>query len=313
MRSGAAAARRPLGLPRPHLSVAQREAAEGFVFISPWIIGFLVFTAGPLIASLVLGFTDWKLIGAARPVGLTNYIAMMNDRLFWQALSVTVRYTLFSVPLGLMLALTVALLMIRPLRGIYVMRTVYYLPSVIGGVAVSLLWMWVFNPEFGILNYLLGRIGIHGPLWLGSPDWALPALIIMSLWGIGGQMIIFIAGLQSIPAHLYEAAELDGAGIAAKLLHVTIPMLSPTILFNLVMAIIGSFQTFTSAFVMTSGGPMNSTLFYVLYLYQNAFRDFRMGYASALAWVLFVVILLCTLLVFRSSPMWVYYESEVRR
>jgi multiple sugar transport system permease protein len=300
-------------LPRPRLTSMQREAMEGFLFISPWVIGFLVFTAGPLVASLYLSFTDWGLVGSPKLVGFKNYAAMANDRLFWQALSVTIRYTLFSVPLGLILALVIALLMIRPLRGIYVMRTIYYLPSVIGGVAVSLLWLWVFNPEFGILNYLLGLIGIKGPGWLADSDWALPALILMSLWSVGGSMIIFVAGLQSIPAHLYEAAELDGANAWHRLWAVTIPMLSPTIFFNLVMAIIGSFQTFTAAFVMTSGGPLNSTLFYVLYLYQNAFKFFKMGYASALAWILFIIILLCTLLVFRSSPMWVFYESEVRR
>jgi multiple sugar transport system permease protein len=305
--------RRPLRLPLPRLSMVQREAVEGFVFISPWVIGFLVFTAGPLIASAVLSFTDWGLIGAPKPVGVENYVTMVNDHLFWQALSVTIRYTLISVPVGMVLALGMSLLMIRPLRGIYVFRTIYYLPSVIGGVAVSLLWMWVFNPEFGILNYLLGLLGIKGPPWLADPDWSLYALIIMSLWGVGAQTIIFIAGLQSIPAHLYEAAELDGAGTRSRLRHITIPMLSPSILFSLVIAIIGSFQTFTAAFVMTDGGPMNSTLFYVLYLYRNAFKFFKMGYASALAWILFVVILICTLLVFRSSPMWVFYEAEVRR
>jgi multiple sugar transport system permease protein len=192
-------------------------------------------------------------------------------------------------------------------------RTIFYLPSSISGVPVALLWMWIFSPEFGILNAALRLFGIEGPEWLFDPVWVIPAFIVMSLWGIGGGMVIFLAGLQSIPQHLYEAAELDGAGVLGKFWNVTLPMMSSIIFFNLIMSIIGSFQTFTQAFVMTKGGPANASLFYVLYLYRNAIGYFKMGYASAMAWLLFVIILGLTLLVFKSSPMWVYYEAEVRR
>jgi len=201
----------------------------------------------------------------------------------------------------------------QKVRGILWFRTLYYLPSVISGVAVSLLWVWIFNPQFGVLNYLLGKVGITGPEWLYSEFWVLPAFVIMSLWTIGGGMIIFLAGLQGIPIELYEAAELDGANQIQKFFRITIPMISPIIFFNLVMGIIGSFQVFTQAYIMTSGGPHYASLFYVLYLYQQAFQYFRMGYASALAWILFLVILFFTLLVFKSSPLWVYYEGTLRK
>jgi multiple sugar transport system permease protein len=222
---------------------------------------------------------------------------------------VTVTYAVGSVGLGVSFAFLLALLMNQRLPGITVYRTLYYLPSTISGVPVALLWMWVFSPTFGVLNVILGSIGITGPQWLFDPIWVIPAFIIMSIWGVGGAMIIYLAGLQGIPQHLYEAAELDGGGTLAKFWNVTIPMVSPVIFFNLILSIIGSFQTFTTAYVMTDGGPANGSLFYALYLYRNAFQFFNMGYASALAWLLLVIVLLLSLAVIQSSPYWVYYEG----
>jgi multiple sugar transport system permease protein len=237
----------------------------------------------------------------------------LHDPLIWQSLKVTTYYAIGSVLLSVTSAFIVAILMNQDIFGIHIFRTIFYLPSSISGVPVALLWMWIFSPEFGILNTVLRLFGIEGPQWLFDPTWVIPAFIVMSLWGIGGAMVIFLAGLQSIPHHLYEAAELDGAGVLAKFWNVTFPMMSPIIFFNLIMSIIGSFQTFTQAFVMTKGGPANASLFYVLYLYRNAIGYFKMGYASAMAWLLFLIILILTLLVFKSSPLWVYYEAEVRR
>jgi multiple sugar transport system permease protein len=202
----------------------------------------------------------------------------------------------------------------RDIKGVAWFRTIFYLPSVISGVAVSLLWMWIFNPDFGILNHLLWKFfRIQGPAWIASEEWVIPSLIIMSLWGIGGGIVIYLAGLQGIPTELYEAAEIDGAGGWRKLINITLPMISPVIFFNLVMGIIGSFQVFTQAYVMTNGGPNNASLFMVLYLYRNAFQYFSMGYASAIAWILFMIIMALTMLVFKSSPMWVYYEGALRK
>jgi len=217
------------------------------------------------------------------------------------------------VPLGMILALLIAMLMNQKVRGIYLFRTIFYLPSVISGVAVAILWAWLFHPQFGLINFFLGLFGIQGPEWLFSLTWSMPAMIIMSLWSIGGSMLIYLAGLQSVPGHLYEAAAIDGAGVFTKFRHVTIPLISPVIFFNLVLSIIGSFQVFTNIYVMTQGGPANSTLVYVIYLYQKAFQDFNMGYASALAWILFLVIMFFTAIQFIFAPRWVYYEGEQRR
>jgi len=293
----------------------RREAIEGYLFLSPWVIGFVIFTAGPMLASLALSFTKWGLIDTPVYIGLGNYIKMANDPLVWHSLSVTVRYTLLTVPLRLVISLAIALILVRPIPGVYAYRGIFYLPNLLGGVVTALLWMWVFNPDYGILNYLLSLVGIAGPGWLNDPDWALPAIVIMSVWNVGASVILFIAGLQAIPAHLYEAAELDGAGGWAKLRFITIPMLSPTLLFFLISSIIASFQVFDIVFVASSGagGPMRSTLVYLLYFYQNGFKFFNMGYASALVWLLMVIILFLTAIIFRSSGRWVFYESEVRR
>jgi multiple sugar transport system permease protein len=290
-----------------------REALVGYLFVLPPIIGLLVFIVGPILASLYFSFTDYNIIATPSWVGMSNYRTALNDPLFWQSLKVTAIYASVSLPLGLVLSLGLALLMNQDIAGVEFWRTVYYLPSVISGVAVATLWAWLFNPEFGLINGLLGFLGIPGVDWLFDKRTALPALIIMSLWSIGGNLVIYLSGLQSIPTELYEAAEIDGASGWRKLISVTLPLLSPVIFFNLVMGIIGVFQWFTEPYVMTRGGPQHSTLSYQLNLYRNAFSYFKMGYASALAWILFLIIALLTLLVFRSSPLWVHYEAARER
>jgi len=287
-----------------------KEYLAFYAFASPWLLGLFLFVLGPTIASLVLSFTDYPVIVAPKWIGLANYAHMINDDLVWQALKVTLLYSLGAVPLGLTAAFLIAILMNQGIHGIRVFRTVYYLPAIISGVPVALVWMWVLNPDFGVVNSALRMIGIQGPAWLFSREWVIPAFILMSLWGVGAAMVIFLAGLQGIPQHLYEAAEIDGASTIEKFFNVTVPMMSPVILFNLVLGVIASFQIFTPAYIMTNGGPANSSLFYGLYLYNNAFRWFKMGYASALAWLMFLIILIMTLLIFRVTGRWVYYEGS---
>lgn len=285
-----------------------RRTFEGYLFISPWIIGFVIFTAGALAGSFGISLTKFSMVGPPEYIGLGNYQYMFNDEFFWKSLKVTLYY-LLNVPLNLVLGLLLALLLNQKIKGMSIFRTIFYLPSVTAGVAVALLWMWVFNPRYGVINVILAKIGIQGPAWLGSEVWAMPALIIMSIWGVGGGMLIYLGALQSIPTHLYEAATLDGAGGWRKFLNITVPMITPVLLLNLIIGVIASFQVFTQAFVMTKGGPNYATLFYVLYLYQQAFQWFNMGYAAALAWVLFLVILVFTFVILRTSSKWVYYEG----
>ena len=291
--------------------LARREALAFYAFISPWLIGFVALTGGPVIASFLLSFTSWDMASPPVYVGLGNYIALFTtDKLLGKSLAVTAIWVIVGLPLRLVVAYLAALVLNRQLPAIGFFRTVLYLPSVVSGVAIALLWVWILQPQYGLLNSFLRLFGIQGPPWLGSEEWALPGFIVMSLWSTGAAMIIFLAGLQSVPTELYEAAEIDGAGPLAKLTRVTLPMTTPVILFNLIIGIIQSFQVFTQAYVMTNGGPNNATLFYVLYLYRAAFQYNQMGYASAMAWLLFLVVLACTLLVFRSSARWVYYEGE---
>jgi multiple sugar transport system permease protein len=300
--------------PRRRSKLLIREYIAFYLFASPWIIGLLMFTIGPMLTSLYLSFTDYAVIDSPKWVGLDNYIHMFtDDPLVWQALRVTTLYSLLAIPLTLIVSFLVALLMHQQAYGVRAFRTIYYLPSVIAGVPVALLWMWILNPEFGLLNNFLRIFGIEGPKWLYSTTWVIPSFVLMSLWQIGVPMVVFLAGLQGIPQHLYEAAEIDGAGLWAKFRHVTVPMMSPVILFVMIGLIIDSFQTFTPAFLMTNGGPANASLFYGLYLYNNAFKWFKMGYASGLAWLMFLIILLLTGVVFRSSIRWVYYEGGLRR
>lgn len=299
--------------PRRARGLARREALTFYLAISPWLLGLLAFVLGPMIASLAISFSEWDLLSPIEYVGLENYRRMFTrDRLFWQALKVTAIYTAAYVPLEMVGGLVLALVMNQNLRGIGVYRTIYYLPSVLPGVAFVVLWMWILHPEAGLLNTLLSYVGIDGPRWLADPDWALPALILMSTWGLGRSMVIYLASLRNIPGQLYEAAAIDGAGRWQSFWHVTLPLLTPTLFFNLVLSVISTFQTFTSAYVSTDGGPLNATLFYVLYIYRQAFGFLHMGYAAALAWVLFAIILVLTLLIVRSSEAWVYYEGERR-
>ena len=292
---------------------AGQEAAFFYLCIAPWIAGFILFTAGPMLASILISVTRWDFISPPTYIGLENYQAMLSDELFFKSLKVTTVYTVWSVPLGLLGGLLIALLMNQNLKGITVFRTIYYLPSVIAGVAVALLWQWVFNPNYGLINGMLSLVGIEGPKWIYTEDWVVPAYVIMSLWGVGASMIIYLAALQSVPTELYEAAALDGAGALRRLLSITLPLISPVIFFNLIIGIINSFQIFTSVYIMTQGGPNNGSLFFVLYIYRHAFEYFNTGYASALAWVLFIVIMLFTLFIFRSSKAWVYYEGATAK
>jgi multiple sugar transport system permease protein len=301
-----------------------KEAIEGYLCISPFIIGFLLFAAGPVIASLILSFYKWDIISAPQFVGFKNYAKMMNDPMIALSLQKTLYFAILSIPTGMIGALFLALLLNQKLRGMRFYRTAFYVPSITSGVATLLLWSWLFHPNLGAINKFLYMIQLpwisegtfkmvhlipNPPLWFGDPNWAMPALIIMNLWGVGGGMIIYLAGLQGIPEQLYEASLLDGASNWQKFRHVTLPMLSPTIFFNLIMSIIGSFQVFNAAFIMTRGGPSNATMFYALYLFNNAFIFFRMGYASAMAWLLFIIILIITLIQFKAAPKWVYYEG----
>jgi multiple sugar transport system permease protein len=299
---------------RKRKSLARSEARTAYWLISPWIIGFIVFTLGPMVASLIFSFTDYSILATPKLVGFANFIEMfVRDYRFWLSLRVTLTYAIFAIPIGLVLGLLLALLLNAKVPGISIWRTLYYTPSVVSGVAVAILWAYLFNPQYGLINWLLGLVGINGPGWLNSPDWALWALIVMSLWGVGGGMIIYLAGLQGIPTALYEAAEVDGANKVRQFFSITLPLITPVLFYNMVIGIISTFQIFTQVYVMTAGGPVESTLFYNLYLYNNAFRYQRMGYASALAWILFIIVMVLTLLVFRSSALWVYYEGEVRK
>ncbi|OPA75743.1 ABC transporter permease [Paenibacillus selenitireducens] len=290
-----------------------RSERTGYWFILPWFLGLLLFTIGPMIFSFILSFSNWDIITGVRSiefVGLDNFINIFKDELFYQSLKVTFIFALVSVPLYQIMSILIAMLLNMRSRGMKFYRLIFFMPSVIPAVAVSMMWIMILNPEYGILNKALGWFGIQGPAWLQDPSYALGALIVMGIWGIGNTIIIYLSGLQGVPEELYEAAQLDGAGITRRFFNITIPMISPTIFFNLIMGIIGGFQYFTQAFVMTNGGPLNSTLFYNLYLYNKAFVSYEMGYASALSWILFAIIMIFTLIVIRSSSMWVYYNGD---
>ncbi|MBB5377969.1 multiple sugar transport system permease protein [Deinococcus metalli] len=295
----------------------RREAITGYLFILPWLIGFVVFVAGPMLFSLYASFTDYDVTSRMKWVGLDNYVRLFtSDDLFWTSLYNTGFYVLFAVPLGIVTGLLIAVLLNQRIPGQRVFRTIFFLPKVLTGVAVLLLWLWVFNPEFGPINTFLRFIGVQNPpLWFSDPTWAKPALIIMSMWGAAGGYIIYLAGLQGVPRHLYEAANLDGASPLRQFLSITVPMMSPTIFFKLITGISAAFQFWESALIVSEGGkggPSYSTLFYGLYMWQKAFTDYQMGYASAMAWILLVIILIITALQFYVSRRWVYYEGEVR-
>ena len=294
--------------------LARRQALEGYLFAAPWLAGFFILTAGSMAFAAWTSLQRWDLVNPPRYVGLRNYeYAFSGDPLFWKSLGNTVYYALGSVPLRILVALALALLLNQKVRGLALFRTIFYLPSVVTGVATAMLWMMLLNPDVGGINYVLRTLRVQNPPgWLASEAWALPGLILMSVWSVGAMMIIFLAGLQNIPEEYYDASRVDGSGVWQRFRHITLPLLTPTILFNLVISVIAGFQVFTQAYIMTNGlaSPNNATLTFVFHLYRNAFEYFRMGYASALAWILFLIILLCTLLILRSSRSWVHYEGE---
>lgn len=293
------------------LSREKRNLLWGLLFTSPAIIGFFLWQLGPILATLGLSFTEWNIVSAPEWVGLDNYTQVFTrDPLFLKAVSVTFVYTALSVPASIAFAFFLAVLLDQRVRFLPVFRTIFYLPSIVPFIASSYLWLWLFNPDFGLLNAILRPLGITGAKWIFASNSVLPSLALMSLWSVGGTMLIFLAALQGVPKQLYEAVEVDGGTAWHKMRHVTIPIMTPVIFFNLVLAVINTLQTFTQPYVMTEGGPNNASLFYVLYLYRKAFAQLDMGYASALAIVLLVIIGFLTYIIFRTSSFWVFYEAE---
>lgn len=299
-------------------NTARRRFFTGLAFISLWMIGFFAFNLYPMVASLYYSFTEYHIKQPSIWIGLQNYAALLHDDLFWRALYNTLYMVVFSVPLSLLISFICALLLNVKVPGQSLYRVIYYLPSIVPVVASTLLWLWILNPNSGLLNTFLAQLGIRGPNWTGDPFWSKPSLIFMGLWGVGNTMVIYLAGLQDIPATLIEAAELDGATWWQRLWRITIPLVSPITLFNLIIGVIGTFQYFAQAYVLSAdagavgsalGAPLNSTLFYSVYLYQQGFVYLKMGYASAQAWVLFVIIMICTILMLRASTQWTYYEG----
>jgi multiple sugar transport system permease protein len=310
-RSAVSRARRRRWSPR-----TRRSFVTGILFISPWIIGFLAFNLYPMAYSLYISFTEHHVRAPSEWLGLTNYDNMFQDERFWRALQNTLYMVVIAVPVTLFSSFCCAVLLNLKLRGQSIYRVIYFLPSITPVVATSVLWLWIFNTNNGVLNSAIGYAGIRGPSWLTDPTWSKPALIIMGLWGMGGTIIIYLSGLQDVPVPLLEAAELDGASWIQRLRHVTIPMVSPITLFNLVLGVIGMFQYFTQAYIFTLrrglgnlGDPLDSTLFYSVYLYERAFLRLKFGYASAMAWILFIIIMVCTVILLRSSERWTYYAD----
>jgi multiple sugar transport system permease protein len=288
-------------------------ALWGYLFLLPWLIGLIVFIIGPIIASLYLSLTEYDIVSPPRFVGLANYhTAFFEDTLFWSSIGRTLLYSVVVAPLGLLGSLLLALLLNRRAIGISAFRTVFFLPSLIPTAALALLWIWLFDPNYGVINQILGAVGINGPGWFQSPQWALPAVMATALWAVwgGSTMLIFLAGLQGVDRSLLEAAEIDGAGSWSKFRHVTLPLISPTMFFNLVLGVIAAMQVFTISYIATQGGPRYTTWFYALHIYNQAFLYFKMGYGSALAWLFVIVLLVFTVIQLRFSQSWVYYGGE---
>jgi multiple sugar transport system permease protein len=292
-----------------------RENLTGYLFFGPWMLNLLLLNLLPIGAAIYYSFTDYSVLQAPRWIGLGNYHEMFfADELFWKAIYNTIYYCVFAVPLGLIISLLLAVLLNAKIQGLAFFRTTFFLPSIVPAVAASVVWAWMLHPEYGLINDLLGRLGLPGPPWLTSEIWSKPAFIVMSLWGIGPTTIIFLAGLKDIPEHLYEAAEIDGAHALRRFRYITLPMLTPTIFFNLIIGLISAFQIFTQVYIISAeAGPLWSTLFYVYYLYRQGFQYFNMGYASALALILFVIVFALTLVVLTTSRRWVYYEGAQPR
>ena len=292
---------------------SEKYARWGWIFITPWIIGFTVFTLGPMIASLFLSMARYNGREVESWVGFENYKKMFTDPKVWNSLSVTLRFSVMSIPLGLVSGFLLAYMLNLKVPLMNFWRTLFYLPAMISGVVVAMLWRGLFDDRYGIINYLLRSVGLNGPLWLQDPHYTLYCFLFLTVWGCGGGMIIYLSGLQGIPTALYEAAELDGCNKFRQLIHITIPQMTPIFFFQLIMSIIGAFHFFAEPMVLTKGGPNDSTMFFNLYLYNNAFKYQAMGFASALAWFLFVIVLILTLCVFKSSDLWVFYEGEVKK
>lgn len=293
---------------------SRREAIAGYISVSPWIVGFVALTLVPMMGTVYYSFTQWNIVTPPVWIGLGNYKRMFfHDPLFWQSLKVTVLYVVMSLPVRIVFGLALALLLNLKIKGMNFYRTLFYIPAVISGVSVSLIWIWMLQPDVGIVNILLGYVGIQGPKWFWDPVWALPSVVSMSLWKVGESAVIYLAGLQNIPPHLYEAAKIDGAGKASSFWRITLPLLTPTLLFQVIIQMIECFKVFTEAFVITKGGPLKATYFYLLYFFEEGFQNFNTGYASALILVLVVVIMAMTIYVNSTSKKWVYYEGDDNR
>jgi multiple sugar transport system permease protein len=292
----------------------KKEHFFGLLFALPVILGYLIFVFAPMIASLCFSLTDYAVVNKVKFIGIQNYVNMFSgkDPFFYKSIGVTAYYVLLSVPLQIVFAFLIALLLNQNIKGRSVFRTIFYLPTIVPVVASSMIWLWLFDPDLGVLNSVLKTFGLPTSQWIYSEASVIPSLAIMSLWGIGGTVVIFLAGLQGIPRQLYESAYVDGCSALRRLINITIPMVTPTIFFNLVMGLINSFQVFSQSYIMTGGGPNNASLFYVYYLYREAFSNSKIGSACAIGWVLFMIILVLTLLVLKSSSLWVYYEEEVK-
>jgi len=293
--------------------LTRRRAIEGYLYISPFLLGFLIFTAYPLVMSFYLSFTNYNIISDPVWAGLENYRrAFFEDDLFWSSLGRTGKYALWVVPLGIVCSLLAAMLLNQGLPGTTIFRTIFFLPSITPIIASVLIWLWILQPSIGVMNYLLSLVGIPGPAWVQSTAWAMLSLVLLSLWNTAGgsRMIVFLAGLQGVPQELYEAAHIDGASAWQRFWHVTIPMISPTIFFNLVISVIGALSVFSVAYIGTQGGPAYATYFYVYHLYVSAFQYSLMGYASALAWVFLLIVLFLTVLQFNLQSRWVFYAGD---
>ncbi len=293
----------------------RREAIAGYLFISPWLIGFIVFFAGPAVISFVMSFTKWNIVGDPRWIGLDNFIEIFTgDKNFWNSVFVTFKYAFIYIPLMTVLSLITAVALNSKVKGVGFFRTLFYMPSIAPAIAASLVFMWILQPTYGLLNVILSYFGIEGPNWFKDPRFAIWGIIMIAMWRLGSSAIIYLAGLQNVPAQLYDAAEVDGANGWQKFWNVTLPMITPILFFQVVVELIGVFQTFTPAYVVSQSngyaGPIKELYFYMLYVYVKGWQNLQMGYASALSWILTVFILLITVLIFRSSPYWVYYEAE---
>ena len=296
---------------RPHSTSGMSRSQQrwGMFFAAPAIVGFILFTFGPMLASLFIGMTDWTIGSPVKFIGMDNFVAIAQDNLFWESTFATSYYAVLAVPGGVLVAFLVAVLLNNAKHGRGVFRTIYYLPVLVPPVASAVLWLWIYNPDAGLLNSLLKAVGLPGSSWVYGESSAVPSIALMTIWGFGNMALVFLAGLQGVSQDLYEAAECDGANALQRMWHITVPSVSPIILFNLITGMIGAVQVFDAAYVMTNGGPNNATLFYIFYLYTKAFGEAQLGYASALAWILFMVIVIVTAVIFKTSKAWVFYEG----